>query len=232
VTSCDDLRLSLGAYALDGLEPAERDAVERHLRSCEDCRRAYGRLAPLPALLDRVEPGRTVGASPDRRLEHAVVAGFRDQGRARYAGRATTRRWRPALLGGVVGIVATVAVMAATGLLAPDRSANTRLVLAPAPGGSGSAQARLLATRSGTEIELDARLPPSRPGELYELWLVGPGGRVSAGTFVVDAGGRAEVRLTTAAGGAGYRRLGITREPDSVDPARNGPTMVVGRLTS
>jgi anti-sigma factor RsiW len=92
VTSCDDLRLSLGAYALDGLEPAERDAVERHLRICEDCRRTYGRLAPLPALLDLVEPGRTAGALPDRRLEHAVVAGFRDHGRARDAGRATTRR--------------------------------------------------------------------------------------------------------------------------------------------
>jgi hypothetical protein len=132
----------------------------------------------------------------------------------------------------VAGVVATVAVMAAAGVLSPDRPAKARLVLAPAPGGSGSAQVRLLTTPAGTQIELDARLPPSRPGELYELWLVGPGGRVSAGTFVVDGGGRAEVRLTTAAGGAGYRRLGITREPDSVDPARNGPTMVVGRLTS
>jgi hypothetical protein len=45
------VRSSLGAYLLDALEPAERDAVARHLEGCAPCRRELERMAALPALL-------------------------------------------------------------------------------------------------------------------------------------------------------------------------------------
>jgi hypothetical protein len=53
---------------------------------------------------------------------------------------------------------------------------------------------------------------------------------VSAGTFTVDDDGRANLRLTSAARAGRYERLWITREPDGTDPARNGPSVVVGAL--
>lgn len=54
---------------------------------------------------------------------------------------------------------------------------------------------------------------------------------MSAGTFTVDRDGRAELRLATAARSGEYERIGITREPDGLDPARNGPSVVAGALT-
>lgn len=47
--------VSLGAYLLGALDPAERSAFEVHLRTCAICRREMVRLAPLPGLLAQVD---------------------------------------------------------------------------------------------------------------------------------------------------------------------------------
>lgn len=44
------------AYLLDALEPADREAYERHLASCPICHESVTELAGLPALLSRVDP--------------------------------------------------------------------------------------------------------------------------------------------------------------------------------
>lgn len=46
--------VSLGAYLLGAMSPAERESVERHLDECETCRAEVVGLAPLPGLLSRV----------------------------------------------------------------------------------------------------------------------------------------------------------------------------------
>lgn len=61
-------------------------------------------------------------------------------------------------------------------------------------------------------------LPASGPDDFYELWLVGEGGRMSAGTFRSD-GTRVDRVFAAAADLAAYPRLGITLEPDDGDPA-------------
>jgi hypothetical protein len=43
--------VSLGAYVLGALEPAERAAMERHLSGCRSCREEVVSFAPLPGLL-------------------------------------------------------------------------------------------------------------------------------------------------------------------------------------
>lgn len=58
----------------------------------------------------------------------------------------------------------------------------------------------------------------SRCPHAYELWFVGDGGRVSAGTFRSDGTPLAQA-FTTAADFATYPRVGITLEPDDGDPA-------------
>ena len=49
--NCAQARISLGAYVLGALEPAERAAVDAHLATCEGCRAELADLDGLPAVL-------------------------------------------------------------------------------------------------------------------------------------------------------------------------------------
>ena len=51
---CAEVRLSLGAYVLGALDPADRSRVDAHLASCADCRDELASFAALPGLLGRV----------------------------------------------------------------------------------------------------------------------------------------------------------------------------------
>lgn len=241
MTRCDDTRLLLGSYAIGGLEDGETVHVEEHLRTCAGCQAAYGELASLPALLSMVDPGKAVAAGPSPLLEDSVLADFAAQRGVPAEARRKSRRrpafggprWRVALPSGLVGAAATLVILTVAGVFSPQTVRGGEVALTPPSGvGGASAQVRLAGTTAGTEVELEAKLPPLPGGEVYELWFVRGAGRVSAGTFTVDADGRADVRLATAARAGTYERLGITREPDGLDPARNGPSVVVGALAS
>lgn len=234
MTHCDDTRLLLGSYTIGGLEPDENARVDRHLQECAECREVHAALAPLPALMDLIEPRRAIDASPSPQLEGLIVASLPPRrpttphSRWRWIRRPELRIAAPSAL---AGVAFTVAVLAITGILSdPDAAKRQVTLAAPLADGQGRATAQLASTSTGTRVELDARLPALRDGEIYELWFVRSTGRVSAGTFTVDPDGRARVRLSTAARITGYERLGITREPDALDPARNGPSIVVAAL--
>ena len=82
-------------------------------------------------------------------------------------------------------------------------------------------------TPVGREVELHIeRLRDPRPDGLYELWFVGPRGRVSAGTFHPDEQGRGVVRLLAAADPKQYPTLSVTLEPADGDPRRQGPEVL------
>jgi hypothetical protein len=51
---CAEARISLGAYVLGALDPAERGRVDAHLSTCPDCRDELASFAALPGLLGRV----------------------------------------------------------------------------------------------------------------------------------------------------------------------------------
>ncbi len=68
---CAEVRLSLGAYVLGALDPADRSRVDAHLSGCPDCRDELASFAALPGLLGRVsrseieaEPARSRSAAP------------------------------------------------------------------------------------------------------------------------------------------------------------------------
>lgn len=235
MTRCDDTRLLLGSYTIGGLEADETAQVEHHLHTCAACRQAHAELAPLPALMNLIEPSRALDASPSPHLEGLVVASLPSR-------RPTTphSRWRWLRLPdlriaaaiALAGAALTVAVPVTGVLSGTDVKTRQIILAAPLADGQGRATAQLASTATGTRVELDARLPVLRDGEVYELWFVRGNGRVSAGTFTVDPDGRAQVRLSTAAEITRYERLGITREPDALDPARNGPSVVVAALRS
>lgn len=51
---CDDVQVSLGVYLVGAIDPAERAAVDAHLRDCPRCRAELADLAMLPELLDKL----------------------------------------------------------------------------------------------------------------------------------------------------------------------------------
>jgi putative zinc finger protein len=53
------ITVSIGAYLLDAVDPAEREQISDHLRWCELCD-----LAPLPGILHHVFAGRRRQAAP------------------------------------------------------------------------------------------------------------------------------------------------------------------------
>jgi hypothetical protein len=221
----------LGAHVLGALDADDARTVEDHLAGCAACREEHARLSALPGLLDLVaaEPVVVAHAAPPD-LEALVLGSFERPPTRGNRRRSRARRGPALVLGGALaGAAATVAILASTGTIGNgtrDASRTIRLT-----GAGAAATAILQPTTEGTHIDLrvDA-LAPTRGREVYEVWFVRPGGRVSAGTFTKTAGSISRISLTSAAHPGGYVRIGVTREPDGLDPARNGPNVLSGRL--
>lgn len=243
----DHVREELGGYLLGALDPPEADHVRLHLERCEACRREHDRLAAAGRALPFLQRPQEALPTLPPTLETDVIRGLRREsnwrartprggwwgalGRLR-GGRGALGplgRWS-ALAGAFAGCAATLAVLALAGEFSGGPEPVQTVALS-SPGSSARADARLSADASGTQVRLRIRgLAPTRPGEIYEVWLVRDDGRVSAGTFTAEAGDELRLTLTTAARPAAYDLIGITREPDALDPGRNGPNVLAGRL--
>lgn len=227
------VREEIGAYVLGALEPPDHERVRSHLATCAACREESERLAGLPALLDLLPANASaLPAAPPPDMEDTVLAALsRERRHGRHA-RLRRLRGRPALALGsaVAGAAAAVIVLGSFGALSREAE-PTRSVELTAPQTGARATATLRPTPGGTSVALQIRdLPSARSGEVYEVWFVRREGRVSAGTFSVRGTSDTKVELTTAARPGEYERIGITREPNGLDPARNGPNVLAGRL--
>jgi len=242
VRGCGACHELLGGYVFAALEPAEAETMRRHLEQCPGCTAELTRLAGLPALLDLAGSTERVAERPPAELERSVLETYarerppsEDAPPTRRA--SGSRPWvrRPLFVGAsgaLVGAAVTVALLAGLGLLGSEAGKRRDVALVAAPIAAGaSGTATLENGRQDTRVHLQIAglAPPGRPGH-YELWFVGERSRVSAGTFSTGEDGRADVRLTAAASPARFSRIGVTREPDSSDPARNGPNVLLGRL--
>lgn len=78
------------------------------------------------------------------------------------------------------------------------------------------------------------RLPALQPGRVYQLWFLRPGGAAptSAGTFTLDAGGRASLVVRAPERLGTYSGIGLTAEPAPGRPAPTGPILASGSLTT
>lgn len=234
----EHMREDLGAFVLGGLDPGDDDRVRAHLSTCADCRREHERLQRLPMLLDLL-PAQAPAelATPPAGMEDTVLAGLRPAPSRRWRLESAGRRWGElrarsslALGSALAGAAAAVGVLALTGAF-DSAGEPTDSVTLSAPGSAARATAVLRGKGEGTSVALRVQgLPATRGGEVYEVWFVRRDGRVSAGTFAVGGDGEAQLELTTAATPDGYERIGITREPDGLDPARNGPNVLAARL--
>jgi anti-sigma-K factor RskA len=216
----------LAGYVLGALDPGETAAFEQHLAGCDACRAEVEDLQGLPELMDRAAPPIEVPPGLRERTFAAVeraAAGSRRRGPLlRLA--AVAAALVVALLGGVV-----VSQFGAGG-----RGEVIELALAAQPGVSGRATAELRRVDDGVAIDMEVSgLAPNPPGSVYECWFVGPGdtleqpNRVSAGTFTIGAGGRASLRMHSAADLRRFPVMGVTLETDGGRPQRTGQKILV-----
>ena len=234
MTNCHETGPLLASYAFGALDPDEQVQVEHHLAQCPECRDALAALADLPALLDLAGNAETTIQTPPPLLEASVIAGLplhhRSFPRIRRGHGLRGRRTRTLGAAALAGLVTAGIVLSQLGTGSIDHRVQLSLTASShAPG--ARAIVRLLAHPWGTEVELSARgLAPTKGPQIYEVWFVSRRGRVSAGTFTVGPRGSVTVRLAAAAHASQYTNLGITLEPDGLDPARRGPNILRASL--
>jgi Putative zinc-finger len=219
MSECDRLRHSLGAYVLGALDVEEAAAVHRHVENCPECAAERDSLAPLPELLTLAGGAEAATAEPlpaafEERLLDAYARDrvARPHRRRRFPKlrRRMRVRWMAAAAGAAA--VAAAAVAAVAVLSGGDEQPQYNLALESTGAvPEASARGRLESEEEGTELRLWVRGLPGDTRAVYEVLCEAPGLRASAGTFRVDADGRAYVRLNTAARRGEYDLIRIVR---------------------
>lgn len=184
---CDLIRVSLGAYALNALDPAERASIDSHVAGCEECRREVAQLNDTARLLVRV---------PLIEVERAGLVATRECERAgnQQTRRTALSRTRPAVAVVAAVAAAVLALVWAGGTRHPapervsltasasDRATHVSAKVTLQPRGSGTA---------ATLIMEDVR--PRLRCRLVVLALNGK--RELAATYETDPDGTANVTI-------------------------------------
>ena len=219
MTHCDELRHSLGAYVLGGLDADEAAAVRRHLEDCPDCAAARDALEPLPGLLSLADGAEAAVTEPlsaafEERLLDAYARDHHEAaiGRRRIR-RLSPRRWRPRWVAvGAATAVAAAAAVLAIAVLGGGESRPRYGVAFRSVGATGAtARANLTAGGSGTTLHLVVNGLPRDEKAVYEVLCDAEMWTASAGTFRTDAQGHAYVVLTTAMRKGEYNGIRIVR---------------------
>jgi anti-sigma-K factor RskA len=169
----------LAPYALDALEPAERDAFERHLDECADCRAQLAELQEVTGALAFAE-----SVEPPPALRERILEAARAQNGARVI-ELPRRRWifsATAFAAAAAAVVAIGVGLWATSLsrdLDRERSANDSYARAIALLGSGAqvtkladGEGSLLVGRDGKAALIVCGLRPAPKDKTYEAWVI------------------------------------------------------------
>jgi anti-sigma-K factor RskA len=230
-----------GAYALDALDPTERQTFEAHLADCPACEAEVRDLLSVAARLgsaERVNPPPSMRAAVMARID-ALDQESDDPARAADAilgpeseTVVPIRRKRPAAsltvwLGVAAGILAVVAATLGI-LLAQSRHAQDSvtaenaaitsvLTAADARTVSGAISggghgAVVMSASEGRAVFLAQGLAAAPAGHTYELWfMTASGAATPAGTFMPNADGRVATLMNGQPDGAAL--VGVTVEP-------------------
>lgn len=165
----DEMRRLLGGYVLGGLDEADTDRLDAHLRDCDDCRAELDMLAAVPELLQRLPeaqrangggdatPVLAIGTRPSAERIESLLGKMRaERGRER---RKTRVRWLAA------AAVVLVAAAIGIGAINVDRGGRQPQVLpspelvtaqfAPSAGSGLSGEAVLTPKTWGVSVALD-----------------------------------------------------------------------------
>jgi hypothetical protein len=155
VSSADEYYSWDAAYVLGALSTVDRQAFERHMAGCEECRRSVQSLAGLPGLLapSRDQVLRAESQSDDAVPDTLLPALLADVGRERRR-----RRWLTtvgtAVAAATLAILGTLAVQSRDTPAAPPQAAVSQVALAPVVKGPMTASVDLTRKAWGTGMTI------------------------------------------------------------------------------
>jgi Anti-sigma-K factor rskA, C-terminal/Putative zinc-finger len=213
------LRDLLGPYVMGALDPEEEREVEAHLEECPSCREE---VADLRLVHERLTDLVNMEETPPPELKDRLLTGMP---------RRETRRVPLVAAAAILCALAVLGVLYYTGFFAPDEVASANLQATDlAPKAGGELRVREEDPNARAELEVWG-LPQPGKDEYYELWFGKEGGRMSAGTFTVDARGRETLTMTVPEKASSYDQVGITIEQFPKEPRMSAAKPVlVGEL--
>ena len=224
----------IAGYLLGELPPEERVTFEAELERDPALRTEVERLAPVVSRLEAMEPAAweplpelppLALAPAAKAVESAEAAKPEREPRTAWWRRPLTLRPLPAAAFAVV----LLALGVAAGILAGGRadegavSAGRIVTLAPVEPGEEGAEGTATLAAAGDRATVSLRgLPPSEPGQFYELWLLNTvDDMVALGSFSVPASGALDVTVPLPADAGRFGALDLSLEPDDGDPAHS-----------
>jgi hypothetical protein len=213
------LRDLLGPYVMGALGPEEEREVEAHLEECPSCREE---VADLRLVHERLTDLVNMEETPPPELKDRLLTGMP---------RRETRRVPLVAAAAILCALAVLGVLYYTGFFAPDEVASANLQATDlAPKAGGELRVREEDPNARAELEVWG-LPQPGKDEYYELWFGKEGGRMSAGTFTVDARGRETLTMTVPEKASSYDQVGITIEQFPNEPRMSAAKPVlIGEL--
>jgi anti-sigma factor RsiW len=232
MSSCEQMRSAVGAYALGALDPDEAAEVRRHLEVCAECAAEHDALAPLPGLLSLAGGAEEAVNQPlspafEERLLDAYARDRAASPIRRIHWKLPRRRW---LAAGAVGLAAVAAAFIGLQTAGEEEPAGGYDVTFENLSGpaTANAQAKLESDEEGTEVHLWVSGMP-RERAVYEVLCDGEW-TATAGTFRTDVQGGAYVVLTTALRREEYEAIRIVRRGHRADGSLYKRNVLIAKL--
>ena len=108
---------------------------------------------------------------------------------------------------------------------------SRQVLLAGLPAAPGAAARAVWNPGTREAVLLVAGLPAAPPGRVYEAWVIAAGAPVPAGTFQVDAAGKAVLRLPAVDETSRVQTFAVTIEPDGGTSAPTGAMVLAGAVS-
>ena len=216
-------------YALNAISDSEREAIDRQLAAAPTTvARAFNDEVRAVRETMAVISAATAAEPPDR-LRAVVLAGAQSDTPRRS-------RWRTAVLAAAAAIVVALAAFGAGVALRPAPTPATAEQIMAAPDvrsvsadvAGGKATVVFSRDRNAGMLLLN-NVPPPSLGTVYEMWLVGDKGPVSAGTMDTAAVTPSTTHMFTDLGHSSV--LAFTVEPGNGSPQPTGKIFAKLSLT-
>jgi anti-sigma factor RsiW len=210
-------REEIGAYLLGALTDLERQAFERHLAGCAECRDELEKLRPaadaLPRSVEQVEPPPGLKTS----LMEVVESEARERSGATARRERTARRIRLPSLAGfrpvLVAAALALGLVAGFGVAQLGGGDDARTVAATVDQGrlpDASGSLRIQGDGEDGAILTVQGMPPAGGERVYQAWVQRDGTVVPQPTFEVGADGGGAVAVPEDLSGA--QAILVTRE--------------------
>lgn len=209
-SQCDQACLSLGAYVLGTLEPAEQQMVKRHLASCPACTAEADELAAVVPILAAVSGDEVLSEAPSPNLFARVVSAIDSPTPAAPTSPAspapasaghTSRRW-------LLAAAASVVILAGAGTAIGVSLGSSHPASTTASASSADVHVRVTARDAATGTLLDLTVGGLPRNEHCHLVAsAADGSRHDAGSWNATYDGQAQLTESTDVPRAQLRRL-------------------------